>query len=110
MSKQPLTRLMLAAIGLCAAAFARSQEYSLVDLGPVNGDVLGALAVNNAGQVVGTMAIDTNNEPLAFIWTPATGMQLLGPTDSGANGINEAGQVVGDGSVSFSAHDAFLWT
>ncbi len=73
-----------------------------------------ASGINNAGQVVGSIAFGT--EARAALWTGGS-LQSLGvlpdgddfAPESNAWGINDAGQVVGSATVSGRDH-AFLWT
>ena len=82
-----------------------------IDLGELGGGYSRAAAVNNAGQVVGT------SDDRAFLWTAGDGMIDLNtrlPAGSGwqlvrANGINDAGQIVGQGWIGGHLH-AFLLT
>jgi probable HAF family extracellular repeat protein len=66
---------------------------------------------NNAGQIVGTMRTDPNNDE-AFLWEPDKGVTMLGTLGgkiSHAYAMNNRGQVVG---VSLDANDClhtFLW-
>ncbi|HEX2076353.1 MAG TPA: hypothetical protein VHG08_01555 [Longimicrobium sp.] len=85
-----------------------------VELGPVfQGQ---AEDVNNRGVVVGWSAASLTAPPTAFRWTEHGGMQpippLAGPR-SAANGINEAGDVVGNSTVSaappFIDHAVVWW-
>lgn len=76
-----------------------------------------AIAINNAGTVVGTSALsdDTENQP--FIWTSSTGMrhlQLLADNVVGAGlSINSSGEVVGasitQGGPATGFPSAVLW-
>ncbi|MGF0118127.1 S8 family serine peptidase [Promicromonospora sp. Marseille-Q5078] len=67
-----------------------------------------ALAINDAGYVVGT-SLGDDGIPHAVRWTPDGEVQDLGVLprmwDAVAQGINAAGDVVGR-----SGHDAFVWT
>jgi probable HAF family extracellular repeat protein len=72
-----------------------------------------AYGINDLGQVVGFAEIvfDGNYRNRAFLWTPEKGMQDLGcGDDSYANGINNAGLVVGSFRTSKGFQNAFLWT
>ena len=54
-----------------------------------------------------------NTTTHAFLWSPTTGMQDLGSIGDGssyANGINNAGQVVGYYESADGNYRAFLWT
>lgn len=64
-------------------------------------------AINNLGHVAGTGNSDNGIE--AFLWTPETGIVLLGDLPIGgfhseARGMNDLGQVVGH-----SSQRAFIW-
>jgi probable HAF family extracellular repeat protein len=97
------------ALSVCAAA----QEYTVTDLGVLNGDnESSGFWINNAGDVVGCSDTETvYGYPCtglvagqhAFVWTKKDGMKDLGTlpdaTVSGAVGINESGTVVGYSNV-----------
>lgn len=70
---------------------------------------MGAYGVNNAGQVVGSMAPISGGDHFAFLWTRGTGMQIIVNVNSSANAINEFGQIAGEGNLGFP-EDAFRWT
>ena len=79
------------------SVLAWSQEYTLTDLGTLGGSYSTAVAVNNAGQVVGSAAIAGNghNDPFLYsggkmtdIWTGGT---RFGAT---AVAINNSGHIV----------------
>ncbi|HEU4560222.1 MAG TPA: hypothetical protein VFS20_20400 [Longimicrobium sp.] len=85
-----------------------------IELGPfVQGQ---AEDVNNRGVVVGWSAASLTAPPQAFRWTERGGIQpippLAGPRNA-ANGINEAGDVVGNSTVSatppFIDHAVVWW-
>jgi probable HAF family extracellular repeat protein len=61
-----------------------------------------AFGINDSGEVVG---ISAGNDVHAFLWTPAAGMQNIGPGAGVA--ISDTGQVVGSGGSSVGA---FSWT
>jgi len=76
-----------------------------------------AVGINNAGQVVGSMRTH-GKQDRAFLWSASTGMRDLGtlPGSKGitANGINDAGQVLGESvemtGPSTMAYHTFLWS
>jgi probable HAF family extracellular repeat protein len=89
----------------------------------VTGIIADAVGINDGGQVVGTA--QTAFGPRAFLWTNAEGMQDLGlprgplanASESNglleasfANGINNAGYVVGHSMAAIGGLSAFLWT
>jgi probable HAF family extracellular repeat protein len=97
-----------------------SGNYAALWDSPTSVESLGALpgggwstafAINNAGQVVGWSGFT------AFVWSRETGIRDLNnliPANSGwslstANGINEAGQITGQGTINGQQH-AFLLT
>jgi probable HAF family extracellular repeat protein len=73
-------------------AFVWSSANGLQLLGNLGGDLSTALAINDAGQIVGQSA--TANSVQAFIWSPGTGMVAVG--DAGtylASGVNNSGEI-----------------
>jgi probable HAF family extracellular repeat protein len=88
----------------------------MVDLGTLGGSSSWGLAINNNGTVVGYGTTRTNVYH-AFISTNGAKMQDLNrliPQRSGwvlgqANGINDAGQITGYGTIHGQTH-AFLLT
>jgi|GEM_PF-4799287 len=90
-----------------------SVVYSVVDLGTLGGTSSMALAINNAGQIVG-QADTSSGASHPFFYNPVTAsMQDLG-TLGGATGsatcINAAGQVVGWATAGNNIPRPFLWT
>jgi probable HAF family extracellular repeat protein len=97
-------------------AFLWTSPGGMVDIGSLS-NITGttAEAVNSARTVVGTSSTTAGQR--AFIWTPAHGMRdlgTLGGNASGANDINDAGQVVGWANPMSSDYPvdyhAFLWS
>jgi probable HAF family extracellular repeat protein len=103
------SRLALFAIALFLAPLARSQSYTVTVLPD---PALGALAVNNHGQVAGFGEFAAGIQH-AFVWSAAVGLHDLGALPGGGNsyaqGINDSGQIVG-WSVGSVETRAFLWT
>lgn len=91
-------------------AFIWSQAAELQLLGDLPGGIVSsvALCVNDAGQVVGESAVQTNNH--AFLWDAQSGMRdignIAGSNASYASGINASGHIVitSNSSTGFSAY------
>lgn len=84
------------------------QNGLMTDLGAISA----AYAVNNYGDVVGT--IDTFSAPYgqhAFIWRDGimTDLGTLGESTSWAWDINDSGQVIGYSDVTSFSYHAFIW-
>ena len=90
-----------------------SVVYSVVDLGTLGGTSSMALAINNAGQIVG-QADTSSGASHPFLYNPATAsMQDLGTfggATGSATGINATGQVVGWTTGGNNIPRPFLWT
>lgn len=88
----------------------------LVELGAFGGPASSARDINNHGQIVG-YALDGSLDPRAFLWEaggPIVDLNTVLPPDSGwvllsANAINDAGQIVGEGTLNGEPR-AFLLT
>ena len=71
----------------------------------------GGLSMNNAGQIVGTMA-DPNVNQRGFFWDLTAGRQMLGTLggkQSAAEGLNNRGQVIGSAEIPSRYRHAFVW-
>ena len=97
-------------------AFLFSDVTGMTDLGTLGGYTSTAFALDSTGNVVGT-AQDATNAMHAFVWTLSLGMRDLNelvPVNSGwvlteARGINDSGQIVGNGLLNGQPR-AFLLT
>jgi probable HAF family extracellular repeat protein len=98
--------------------FVWDETNGLTDLGlePVGNTQ--AVAVNDAGQVVGTSEVLMNIEgsdffvPRAFLWDEANGIRDLGTLGGNyafVNDINSAGQVVGYSETVNGFERAYIW-
>src|SRR5207245_8849479 len=93
----------------------RLSDGQMVDLGSLGGSSSCGLAINNSGAVVG-FATTRANEYHAFVSINGGRMQDLNrliPRNSGwvlgqANGINDAGQIVGYGTIHGHTHTFLL--
>jgi probable HAF family extracellular repeat protein len=74
-------------------------DGTTIDLGSLGGELGSATGINDQTQVVG-QSFPTEGPPQAFLWTADRGMRSLGSFDghsiSGADAINNRGQIVGD--------------
>jgi probable HAF family extracellular repeat protein len=97
---------LLAGLTVCVQAHAQATTYRISDLGAFST----AAAINDVGQVVGTVTTGGTQRP--FVWSEASGMTLLGAVGSfgQANAINNAGQVVGHSASAGAPTQGFLWT
>lgn len=91
----------VAALGLAAANPALAFNYNVTDLGSLGGDVSGAFAINNLGQLVGSSQTIPGGSTVAnaFLYSSGTladlGTLAGGSGTSTAQGINDSGQIVG---------------
>jgi probable HAF family extracellular repeat protein len=82
------------------------QDGVLTDLGTLGGDHSQGFAINNAGQIAGRAHIIPTWIFHAFLWQGGVMTDLTpGYDGSSANGINDAGQVVG----TYRYEHPFLW-
>lgn len=84
----------------------------MVDIGSLGGTLGFVNWMNNRGQVVGSSTVAGDQTDRPYLWDKKKGLQDLGLFSGGvhgnAEGINDAGEVVG-GSDSSNGFHAFLW-
>ncbi len=113
-SSGAITLTVVASTAQRAQAFVWTQQDGLVAISELPGVTASyANAINDAGQVVGSMHIGSVDH--AFIWSRSQGMVdlgvLPGMTHSSAASINSSGQVVGwSSTASGSVSHAFRWS
>lgn len=95
-------------------AFLWTANGGMRNLGTLGGATSVALAINDAGQVVG-WSLNSAGRRRAFLWTAGGGMIDLGgfpgPNPSSmAFAINNAGHIVGQAYSDSAGSAAFLWT
>ena len=78
-------------------AFLWDESQGMIDIVGPNGPSSEATAINDAGQVVGSVFKSETNYYAAFLWTSQAGMQELKipAAESNAHKINNAGQIIG---------------
>jgi probable HAF family extracellular repeat protein len=101
-------------------AFSWTTKEGMIDLGTLGGWRVAPSAVSNKDQVVGRSSLIPAPVPFgefgqshAFSWTPTGGLVdlgTLGGPSSGAEAVNEKGDVVGWAEVEEGVSHAFLWT
>src|SRR2546428_9681692 len=87
--------LALLAAGAGSAA---AQGYTITDLGTMGGVSSSANAINNRGQVLGTITLTPDNTTWhAFLWQDGgmTDLGTLGGRQVSAVALNDVGQIVG---------------
>ncbi len=93
-------------------AFLWTKGAGMTDLGNLGGAGSVANAINASGQIAGQSEL-ASGYVHAFLWTSGGGMQdlgtLSGGQQSGANGINSAGEITGWANVG-SNDAAIVWT
>jgi probable HAF family extracellular repeat protein len=89
------------------------ENGKMIDLGSLGGTYGFPLALNNRGQVVGTSNVAGDTLAHAFLWDRGTLIDLNTSTSGGipqtADGINDAGEVVGAAAFPSQVYDAYLW-
>jgi probable HAF family extracellular repeat protein len=92
-------------------------SYTLTDLGTLGGSESRAYGINASGQVVGSSVVSNNIVTHAFLYSGGDLVDLntlidpgLGWTLHTANGINDNGQIVGQGFIGGVSFRAFLLT
>ncbi len=89
---------------LVSHAFMQTTDGGMMDLGA--GANATAYDVNDVGQVTGTIG------EVAFLWSPGTGMQILGSLEGyrfgNGRAVNNAGQVAGF-AISASGNSSRFW-
>ncbi len=86
------------------------------DLGTLGGSTSSARAINVSDVIVGSSLPTTGTTTHAFVWTSTGGMLDLNnliPSGSGwvlqvANGVNDSGQIVGNGTIGGKTHGFLL--
>jgi probable HAF family extracellular repeat protein len=108
------TLLILLGLAMFASPANAVTQYTITDLGTLGGTSSRAKSINSLGQVVGgSRTVSGSNH--AFLWENGVMYDLNSslPAGSdwclyGAEGINDAGQIVGNGSRDGQG-SAFLW-
>jgi probable HAF family extracellular repeat protein len=100
----------VSAIALCLFLLGRQSQqlYRVTILPSLGGDAMGAHAINDRGQVVGT-AQTADDKWHFFFWDPQGGTQDLGVTGGGRFDLNNACQIAGSMIDPNGNEQAFLW-
>jgi probable HAF family extracellular repeat protein len=88
------------------------ENGKMIDLGTLGGAYGTAMALNNQGQVTGSMDLGGDASEHAFLWGRGSLVDLgtLGGDNSEGYFVNNAGEVVGRADMPGSkTHHAFLW-
>ena len=99
------------AAGTQHAVVWRDPAQPPLDLGTFGGSFAAATDINEAGQVVGSVAGGAGTG--AFLWSEGAGVQYLGHLGGGyaeARAVSEAGHVVGYSLMSDDTQHPFRWT
>jgi len=100
-------------LGLPFHPFSWTRAGGMIDLGTLGGRFgATAVAVNGAGQVVGTSSTP-DDQSHAFSWTPAGGLidlGTLGGLYASAAGVSSSGQAFGSSSTASGESHVFSWT
>ncbi|MEV0460319.1 hypothetical protein, partial [Catellatospora methionotrophica] len=81
----------------------------LTDLGSLGGQRVNVTGINNNGWITGTSTLADNVSSRAFLWRPGQPMIAIGPAESYADDINDAGVVVGHGFDPGFGRRGFRW-
>jgi probable HAF family extracellular repeat protein len=99
-------------VGLAQRSFRWTKRDGKTDLGDVGGAAFAVLKQNNEGTLTGW--ISGPSAPIATVWTPSGGFQVIGDASVGGSqawGVNEPGQVVGyRRPFGGATQSAFLWS
>ncbi len=107
----PLLCMAALAVLLAMTNRASAQNFQISPIGTLSNDQTSvAMAINNAGTVVGS-SFDANGNSHAFILQNQTlaALPSLGGTTSEANGISSDGRVAGSAALSTGLTHACFW-